>query len=246
MSSEADYDRPQESHLRAAQAYARSFEGENRVNKHINKFKQRIDVIRDKIELSLISPYAYGDLFDCSIGFGRFVGRLPNIKTYSGMDNSESFVNHVRERYPEVKVSLGNLLDGIKQPDNTFDTVICIRTLPVLPEVDSILKDMARIAKPGGVIIITYGIKAVDSAINGHSYVSCSYNIREICQKNDLEIIARIKKDSLLGSLKRYQTAKRLFSSRFNLLPDGFYTYADKITSQLTNGFDNVFVIRKS
>lgn len=235
----------QSSHLKAAQAYAKSFEGEMRLTKHINKFSQRADIIRDKIELEIIARYAYGDLFDCSIGFGRFVGRLPNLTSYSGMDISASNVNYVKERYPEVKVSLGNLLDGIKQPDNQFDVVLCIRTLPVLPNVDQIMKDMARITKPGGLIIITYGMKSVNATINGYTYKSCNYDIKEICQRIKLDEVAKIEKDALLVRVKKYGFIKKLFQSRWNILPDAVLAKADTALSRLNLGLDYILILRK-
>jgi ubiquinone/menaquinone biosynthesis C-methylase UbiE len=235
----------QDSHQLAAQAYAKSFEGEDRLAKHIRKFSTRIDSIRDQIELEVIGKYANGELFDCSLGFGRFVGRLPNVTRYEGMDISNTNVNYVKKKYPQIQANQRNLLDGIKQPDQKFDTVICIRTLPVLPNIPYIIQEMTRIAKPGGLIIITYGLKSEESAIGGHSYQSCSYNLESIFSGINLEIADRTYKDALLSRVKQKSFFKRLFNSRVNLIPDWLYAKIDVAISKLGGAKDYVLILQK-
>lgn len=232
---------PNTEHQKAAEAYAASFYSPERVAKHINKFSSRIDTLRSEMEIAVLAELAEGDLFDCSLGFGRLIGRLPAVVSYAGMDKSADFVNYVAARHPGVVVAEGDLLVGIDQPSERYDTVICIRTLPVLPDVPAIIAEMARITASGGRLVITYGPPR-QAQIAGHQYLSCAYDIAETAKALGLKLAARIEQDWLLTRIKKSKRISRLFHSRFNLVPDGVYAWLDRALSSLLGG-DTVFYL---
>jgi SAM-dependent methyltransferase len=236
----------QQSHYQAAKAYAESFVGEARVNKHINKFSKRIDKIRGDLELIIIGKFARGNIFDCSIGFGRFVGRMPLASSYAGMDASISFVEHVKKNHPDIIVIQGSLLDGIAQPDGAYDTTLCIRTLPVLPNIPFIINEMARITRPNGLIIFTYGLKPSRGQIEGQKFISSAYDVKKLCNDLDLKVVKIVPKDTIMIKFKNHPTLNRLFNSRLNILPDSFFRFLDLWMSKIISGDDAIFILRKT
>src|SRR3989339_841433 len=144
--------------LTSDNAYTISYASENAAAEYHNKFQFRVDRLRHQLEQRLLLKYASGDLFDCSIGSGRFVKKLrPVLSNYLAMDYSPDFILFVKKNYPSLEVMQADLEQGIPQPDNRFDTVICFRTLFALNHTNLIIKEMRRIAKPGGKLIFDYG-----------------------------------------------------------------------------------------
>lgn len=231
-------------HQKAAEAYAASFSGEKKVAKHIGKFSSRIDHLRSELEIGILAELAKGDLFDCSLGFGRLIGRLPAIASYAGMDKSADFVKYVATHHPGVAVSEGDLLVGIDQPSDRYDTVICIRTLPVLPDVPAIIAEMAWITAPGGRLVITYGPPR-QAQIAGHQYLACAYDIAGTAKALGLKVAARIEQDWLLTRIKKSKNIGRVFHSRLNLVPDGVYAWLDRALSSLLGGDTVIYLLEK-
>ena len=77
------------------------------MQKHRRKFERRIEGIRHRIEVEFLRPRARGELFDCSIGFGRLVPELTGVASYSAMDFSPDFLEHVRKTFPQVRAHRG-------------------------------------------------------------------------------------------------------------------------------------------
>jgi hypothetical protein len=75
--------------------YAQLHQGADAVARYERKLGNRIDVLRDEIEVQTLAPLLKGTLFDCTIGIGRLIGRMPGVTRYDGMDLSAEFVEHV-------------------------------------------------------------------------------------------------------------------------------------------------------
>jgi SAM-dependent methyltransferase len=53
-----------------------------------------------------------------------------------------------------VKVWQGDVT-GLDMPDNSYDAVFCLAVLMHVPDIDAAIKELARIVKPGGVLLIS-------------------------------------------------------------------------------------------
>src|SRR4051794_4194500 len=137
--------------------YATKFQGAESVARYQRKLDNRIDRLRHEIERGFLARQAAGDLFDCTIGVGRFIGTLPQVRLYSRFDLSEEFVQYVLQCYQGVRAYVGDLTQAIDEPDNRFDCVMCLRSLSAIGSTSAIVREMVRIARPGGLIILDYG-----------------------------------------------------------------------------------------
>ncbi|MGD8561709.1 MAG: class I SAM-dependent methyltransferase [Desulfarculaceae bacterium] len=213
----------------AAYAYAESFVPPDKAAKHAAKFDKRVDNLRHQIEVSLLNRYVKGSLFDCTIGFGRLVGELTEVTSYQGMDYSPAFVESVRQNHPQVSVMQGDLLKGINQEADRFDTVICLRTLPALPASDRIISDMVRITRPGGLIVFDYGTRPKKGEIGGVTTTFNTMSVKQVAADLPVKLMASHRLDSpLLLAVKKNDFLNRWFHVRFNILSDRFYMWLDR------------------
>jgi SAM-dependent methyltransferase len=210
--------------LARSYAYAGTFLAADRVAKYERKFNNRIDMIRHCIEVNLLSRLAAGRLFDCSVGSGRFIPELPAVTSYEGMDYSPAFLDLVRAKYPQVQVQRGDLLQGIPAASGEFDIVLCLRTLAEMANLDQILVEMTRLAKPGGLVVFDYGRRVERSPEPSPDPGPGHYDIMEIAQRLPVSVVGRHQLDSwLVVAVKSRKKMYRLFHHPLNLIPNLAY-----------------------
>jgi len=125
-------------------------------------FDQKIDIFPDTIDendgrtqelLSFFGDLSGKKVIDVGCGKGRFlrilISKFPNANLY-GWDISDSMLRFCPK---EVITDCGGILD-IKYPDNSFDSVYCIEVLEHAINIENAIREMIRILKPGGKIII--------------------------------------------------------------------------------------------
>ncbi|MBU0596334.1 class I SAM-dependent methyltransferase, partial [Candidatus Bipolaricaulota bacterium] len=162
----------------AAYEYSEQFVGADAVAGYLRKFNRKVDRIRHRMEVRILDRHVSGDCFDCSVGTGRFISELASVRSYSGMDYSPDLAQYARTAYPSIRVEHGDLMKGIDAPDETYDTVFCIRTLFALQGVEGIVREMARIARPGGRVIFDYGADHLTVEIDGREIETSATDIR--------------------------------------------------------------------
>ncbi len=94
-------------------------------------------------------------VLDVGCGTGDFAQLFDPARTrYLGIDISEAMIAECRRLFPshEFRVADG---DSIAAPDGSVDLVLSIGVLEYLPDPVSHLKELARITRPGGSIIVT-------------------------------------------------------------------------------------------
>lgn len=115
-------------------------------------------------DLAALGAYARpGDrVLDLACGNARlyqfFVteGRAAQM-TYVGVDFSEKLLELARSRFPNIDVRLGEMTD-IPFPDSDFDVVFCLAAFHHLStdaERLQALREIARVLKPGGTLVMT-------------------------------------------------------------------------------------------
>ena len=135
----------------------------------------------------------YDDCFDWALGPGRrlAVGRLPvqsgqrvlevgvgtglSLPHYpsgchvTGIDISEAMLDQARDRVDLLNrddIDL-RLMDARKltYPDATFDHVLAPYVISVVPEPDRVMREICRVCKPGGIVVIVNHFRSRNRAL---------------------------------------------------------------------------------
>jgi 2-polyprenyl-3-methyl-5-hydroxy-6-metoxy-1,4-benzoquinol methylase len=102
-------------------------------------------------------------ILDVGCGNGRLLEAFKNKKiNYTGVDASESLIEHAQKLYPNNKFLAGDVLDLGKIPEMNFDYVFSIALLHHLPGSDlriAALKQLKnKVAENGKIIIIVWNL----------------------------------------------------------------------------------------
>lgn len=101
-------------------------------------------------------------VLDVGTGTGKFINVLKNIFPEAGITavDPDSFsLERARKYFPEVDF-LEMSAEKLNFPDDTFDTVSISMALHHLPKVQKGLREIKRVVKPGGYIIINEPISS--------------------------------------------------------------------------------------
>lgn len=197
------------------QRYAQLHQGVDAVARYQRKLNNRLDHLRDQIERNLLAELLSGSVFDCTIGIGRFIGHLPRVTRYDGMDFSEEFVNHVRAHYPATSAVTGNLLAGIACADSSYDNVICLRSLSGIGALTTILPEMVRITRPGGLIVLDYGRRATETHVKGIKTILDGENLNAAIAAVAATEVRRVHVDAILTRSKAYNRLFRFLNGKY-------------------------------
>ena len=108
----------------------------------------------------LIRP---GDtVLECACGTGTITAAIaPACARVVATDFSEGMLKQARKklaRFPHVVVEQADITD-LRYADNSFDAVVAANVIHLLPEPGDALKELKRVTRPGGTIIVpTYVI----------------------------------------------------------------------------------------
>ncbi|MEQ1789921.1 MAG: methyltransferase domain-containing protein, partial [Rickettsiales bacterium] len=174
---------------------------------YVKKFNRRHEFLRHLYELKIIKRYAFGNMCDCSIGIGRFIGKLPKVKTNTGMDISQEFLDYVSKTHPETTIFQHDMRKPFPQETAKYDTVLCLRTIFALSELRHILTEMHRICKPNGYLIIDYPRKRKEKIV-----LTKEVTLKNICDISspdeffaefpDMKLVKKIPLDMFFSSIK--------------------------------------------
>jgi len=100
-------------------------------------------------------------IVDIGCGNGRFFGTLedPSVD-YTGIDFSEGLIRIANERYQKnqnAKFLVGDAL-SLPFPNNSFETTVSFAVIHHIPSQEyreQFLRELERVTKPGGIIVIT-------------------------------------------------------------------------------------------
>jgi alkylated DNA repair protein alkB family protein 8 len=97
-------------------------------------------------------------VLDLGCGNGRWYRIFKEKKVdYFGLDNSEKLIEIAKENFPDAKFFIGDALN-LPFQDNFFDKVYSIALLHHIPSEGfriKVLKEVKRVLKPGGILILT-------------------------------------------------------------------------------------------
>lgn len=97
------------------------------------------------------------DVLDVGCGTGRHAHWMARQGAQvTGVDFSDGMLEQLRGKdAPAIEVVAHDLSQGLPQADNIADLVTCCLVLEHLPELGLIFSEMARVARPGGRILIS-------------------------------------------------------------------------------------------
>jgi phosphatidylethanolamine/phosphatidyl-N-methylethanolamine N-methyltransferase len=101
-----------------------------------------------------------GKLLEIGVGTGLALPHYKRSLKVTGIDLSPDMLERARER--AVKAGLKNIeallemdATALQFPDNSFDIVVAMYVMTVVPEPEQVIREIARVAKPGGTVLIT-------------------------------------------------------------------------------------------
>lgn len=114
--------------------------------------------IRRQRVYKMLEGLKEGKVLDIGCGPGIMVEHLVNkgIEFY-GVDLSKKMIEQCKQNFrhiPSAHFSVGRI-EKIEFPDSFFDVVICMGVVEYIKNDKVAIKEMVRVVKPGGVIIIT-------------------------------------------------------------------------------------------
>lgn len=192
--------------------YAQLHQGSDAVARYKRKLDNRMDHLRHGIELELLARYCRGHVLDCTVGVGRFIGSLPNVNRYDGMDLSGEFVDYVRAAYRGTHVVKGDLLTGIPFPEASYDSALCLRSLSGIGHLSKVLPEMVRVVRPGGLVVFDYGRRATVTQVKGVRTVLDDEDVDAAIVALNAQLVERVHVDALLTRIKARARLFRFFN----------------------------------
>lgn len=110
--------------------------------------------------VSFINSGTHNRVLEVGVGTGLALPCYRSDLQVTGIDFSHDMLRKARERVQEM--SLNHVADlqqmdarQLDFPDATFDAVVGMHMISVVPEPERVMAEMARVCKPGGHIVIT-------------------------------------------------------------------------------------------
>jgi ubiquinone/menaquinone biosynthesis C-methylase UbiE len=109
----------------------------------------------DDLEVELVERYAAGgDVLECGVGTGLLLERIARFAgSARGIDLSPGMLARARARGLDVREAT---VTSIPFPDATFDVTCAFKVLAHVPEIGRALAEMARVTRPGGVVVAEF------------------------------------------------------------------------------------------
>src|SRR5258708_21259782 len=106
----------------------------------------------DDLEVGLVERYGAGkEILECGAGPGLLLERFARFaRSAKGIDLSPGMLEKARRRGLDVREAS---VTSIPFPDGRFDVTCAFKVLPHVREVGRALAEMARVTRPGGVVI---------------------------------------------------------------------------------------------
>ncbi len=99
-----------------------------------------------------------GSVLDVGCGTG-LVGRALRAREFTGqivgLDVSQASLEIARRFGVYDSVELADLQQPLSVEDDSFDAVVCVGVMTYLPEVEVVWRELARVVRPGGLVVVT-------------------------------------------------------------------------------------------
>jgi len=100
-----------------------------------------------------------GDVLEVGVGTGLALPFYAPGVSVTGIDFSEDMLQRARAKVAEENLTHVRELRQmdarkLEFPDNSFDTVVAMHLISVVPDPEQVMLEMARVCKPGGQILV--------------------------------------------------------------------------------------------
>ena len=129
----------------------------------------------DDLEVDLTERYGSGrDVLECGCGTGLLLERIVRFaRTAKGIDLSPGMLDSARARGLDVREGS---VTKLPFADASFDVTCSYKVLAHVPEIGKALAEMARVTRPGGVVIAEFynplSIRALAKRLGGPGKIS--------------------------------------------------------------------------
>jgi ubiquinone/menaquinone biosynthesis C-methylase UbiE len=111
--------------------------------------------LEEEVVHELVRSVLAGRALDAACGTGRHAAHLVKMgHEVVGVDLTPDMLARARERVPDAEFETGDLRN-LPADDATFDLIVCGLALAHLPELDSPIRELARVLAPGGRLIVS-------------------------------------------------------------------------------------------
>lgn len=118
---------------------------------------KRIEEYRLRLDLEKILPWVKGgDVLDFPIGTGRFYPNLLGRFNVFGYDIAPLYIEAAQQAHPDIADHFATCSLEEARRDRSFDTVVTLRTLNNIENLQLAIGSIAAILKPGGRWIFNY------------------------------------------------------------------------------------------
>ena len=116
------------------------------------------DRIEEELILSLVGPVSGRQVLDVGCGDGALSARLAQDGAQvTGLDSNPRVLEAARRRASSSETRPTNVTgsaDTLPFPDGSFDVVAAVTVLCFLPDAENVFREMVRVLRPGGRIVI--------------------------------------------------------------------------------------------
>ncbi len=135
---------------------ARKLELKRRYGETASMYERRYEQIqREKYEIVTENLPRVSKVLDLGCGTGMLLSELARRNEFVvGIDSSSEMLELVRKRRGSAALVLADA-DHLPFADHSFDAVVSVTLLQNMPNPATTVREVARVAKPGGIVIMT-------------------------------------------------------------------------------------------
>jgi 2-polyprenyl-3-methyl-5-hydroxy-6-metoxy-1,4-benzoquinol methylase len=131
--------------------------GDEQLKKNREKMANRVEDFRLRLDLEVISPLIKGpDILDFPIGTGRFFPNFIDKYNVFGYDICRPYIHSAQAMYPEIAGNFQVCSFEKITSEKKFDTVVSLRVLPNIENLELATQNVSSILKNHGRWIFTY------------------------------------------------------------------------------------------
>jgi SAM-dependent methyltransferase len=101
--------------------------------------------------LDWLGPVGHQRVLDAGCGVGAFAEPLIASNDVCGVDFSERSLAHARAR--GLLAACADV-EALPLASSSFDVVLCVAVLQLLPELDPTIRELVRVLRPGGTLVV--------------------------------------------------------------------------------------------